>query len=202
MRTPALIAVLFLLGLSACYPGEKQFDGPTASRMHADWLPPHSLRLVQVVDLATREDIEKVIISPSAGLTIYQNLKAADIPEREIHDGSVGSGIVFCCGGDISKDTFVMFYIPEGLQVGPRDIVEVNVGDPLREDNLGSVPNVATQVRQKDGENAGCRWEPENPYLWARVLYCQGMKEEGWVQATKKVGIEALWYRPQQPQND
>ena len=201
MRTPMLVAVLSLIGLSACNLalGEKQFEGQFASRMYADWIPPHSLRLVQVVNLATREYLEKTLSLPD-GPTLYQTLKAAGIPDEEIHDGSVGRGIAFCCEGEISKQTLVMFYIPEGLTVEPGNIVEIKVGEIPHEGNLGTFPNFATRVRQKVDGN-GCRWEPDDPYftLWAKVLYCQGLKEEGWVQATKKVGVEALWYRPPQP---
>lgn len=199
MRISMVTAVLSLVVLSACAtPGEKQFEGQ-GSRMHADWIPPHSLRLVQLVDIGTRAFIENTIILPTENLTIYQNLKAAGISEEEIHDGSVGAGIAHCCGGQISKDTYVIFYIPEGLNVELGDIVEVNVGEPPRKDNLGTFPNFVTRVRQKDGKHAGCGWKPDNPDLWARVLYCQGLREEGWVQATKKVGLEGLWYRPPQP---
>lgn len=201
MRTIKLVAVLSFLGLSACggVPGEKQFEGQVASRLHADWIPPHSLRLVQLVNIGTRAQVENLIILPSENLTAYQNLKAAGIPENEIHDGSLGAGIAYCCGGTISHETLVIFYIPEGLDVNLGDIVEVKVGEPPSKGNLGTFPNFVTRVRQKADENDGCRWIPENPDLWARVLYCQGLEKDGWIQSKSKVALEALWYRPPQP---
>ena len=54
--------------------------------------------------------------------------------------------------------------------------------------------NTATRVRQrKDASNPQCRWVPDNEKLWMRVLYCDWMEAEGWVE---KKGFESTWLKP------
>jgi len=158
----------------------------TTHRIHGSDLEAGSLQLAQVGLLATRKEI---IETPE----VYRLLKAGDIKDSDIQDSSVALARVFCCGGPNERNLAVMFYVPPALNVESMDVVEFVVGRESR--NPGEeVLNMATKVRQKgSAKEQKCRWFPEDPRLWVRVLYCDGMESEGWV---KKGGLYPVWYKP------
>jgi hypothetical protein len=101
---------------------------------------------------------------------------------------------VFCCGGPDQEDHIILFYVPPNLRVAVGDIVELRSGKTLKKGSEKYCPpSTATKVRQtKESGNKKCRWVPDNPKLWRRVLYCDWMKKEGWVQQT---GLFNVWVK-------
>ena len=166
-----LVASFFAFVLAGCAAMQseyKAFEGDEYSRLHADYVPVNSLRLAQVKSLGTRAEMQDARTRDWENLTIYQALIALGIPDEEIRDGSGGFGEVVCCGGPNSEDTFIFFYVPQNMDVGVGDIVEIRAGElPGKSD---AYPNVVTRLRQTLGTAAGCRWLPENPALWLRFL--------------------------------
>jgi hypothetical protein len=185
-----LIASFLAFVLTGCAgPEYKAYEGDVYSRLHADFVLVNSLRLVQVKELGTREEMQ--IVPDQDNTSLYQSLIALGIPDEDLRDGSAGVGEVMCCGGPPSEQTYIVFYVPPNIDVGVGDIVEIRAGElPGKSD---AYPNVVTRLRQKRGTAVGCRWLPENPGLWLRVLYCNGIEDEGWIQ---QGGFIKIWYRP------
>ena len=158
------------------------------SRLHRQHVPEGSLRLAEVVALATRQEIDE-------NKPLYQALRDADIPESEITDGSVGMGRVFCCGGRNELETAIWFYIPRNIDVEINDIVEVWSGKEVRQgDTAPSYPNTVTRIVEKPSYGKQtCRWLPDDPRLWVRVLYCDGLETAGW---TRQSGLYPVWIKP------
>jgi hypothetical protein len=159
------------------------------TRLHPGDNPGGALTLAQVMIRHMRDVIIRTEL-------VYQVLRASGIDEAEIRDGSVAVGIVNCCGGPTEELTAIAFFVPESVSALAGDIVEVRLGRaPEKEGDLGEV-NRARRVVQK-GMKPGdaCRWEPPNPRLWGRVLYCDWMPGEGWVQEGPKATIERAWIR-------
>lgn len=157
------------------------------SRLHRQHVPEGSLRLAEVVALAQRSEIEE-------NGFIYQFLRQADIPDSEITDGSIGMGRVFCCGGRNEYETAIWFYVPKHFNVEKDDIVEIWSGKEVKQgDQAPGSPNTVTRVVEKPtyGKQM-CRWLPDNPSLWVRVLYCDGLEADGWVQQS---GMFPVWIK-------
>jgi len=160
------------------------------------WLPPSgapagALTLAQVMIRVTRDTV--LNSQPLSGV-----LLASGINQSEIRDGSIAAGRVICCGGPTEADTAMVFYVPEALPTEVGDIVEVKLGRvPEKAGDVGTV-NRATRVVQKGtGSGGACRWEPPNPRLWGRVLYCDWMPSEGWVQEGPSPVTYHTWIRKQ-----
>jgi hypothetical protein len=170
--------VCLLLFLTACV---------GTSRLHRQHVPEGSVRLAEVVSLATRNEIDE-------NEYIYEALRNADIPDSEIIDGSIGMGRVFCCGGKNELETAIWFYIPKALDVEISDIVEVWSGREVkRAEQKPPHPNTVTRVVEKPTYGSRlCRWVPEDPRLWVRVLYCDGLEAEGW---TQQGGLYPVWIK-------
>jgi hypothetical protein len=159
-------------------------------RVYPDDVQPGALRLVQVMAVGARTDIVGVKEWDEA-------LLAAGIRDEEIVDGSMAVGRIFCCGGTAERPTRQAFYVPPGTTVALGDVVELRAG---REPAPGARPqvNVATRVVQKEGQGGTCRWEPQDPKLWMRVLYCDWMPAEGWVEL--KTTLQHTWMKlPEKP---
>ena len=157
-------------------------------------VPDDSLRLVEVVALATRQEIV------SNRKEIYDPLLASGIPAEEIVDGSVGVGFVFCCGTHYANTSKNFFFIPKGMQIGPGDIVEIRSGRLRNGANPGAV-NQATQVRQrKDQTDGSCRWDPPEQDS-EQILYCDWMPTEGWTKERQgsAIAFPEVWIKPGQP---
>jgi hypothetical protein len=79
------------------------------------------------------------------------------------------------------------------VNVGKGDFVEVRAGRPSANGDLGWL-NTVTRVRQKGGDpSAVCRWIPPDTRFWSRVLYCEWMPAEGWVE---QQGLFKAWFKP------
>lgn len=123
----------------------------------------------------------------------YRFLLSTGIPEQDIADGRMIVVQLYCCGGKISMDQAIWAYVPPAISVATEDIVAIRMGRvPAAEDP--GVVNTVVAVRQKAVDGGGpCRWEPDNPSLWMRVVHCDGIDQQGWLQRGK---WRKLWYRP------
>jgi len=158
------------------------------SRLHRQHVPEGSLRLAEVVALATRNEIEE-------NEYIYQALRNADIPDSEIIDKSIGMGRVFCCGGRNEYETAIWFYIPKSIDAEIDDIVEVWSGREAKQgDSDPGYSNTVLRIVEKPSYGKRmCRWLPDDHSLLARVLYCDGLEEEGWTQQSAPFPV---WVKP------
>lgn len=145
------------------------------------------LILGQVMGVATRQDF-----TVDASMH-YEFLLSTGIPDAEITDGSIVIVMLYCCGGKISESHSIWAYSPPALGTAMEDFVEVRMGRTPKKPDAGVVNTVAT-VRQKqtDGGDA-CRWLPDEPNLWMRVVECGDMSGSGWLQRGK---ARKLWYKP------
>ena len=54
-------------------------------------------------------------------------------------------------------------------------------------------PNWVTRVLQTAASpTRTCSWQPDNPYLWMRVVYCDWMPEQGW---SRQAGSHPFWVK-------
>jgi len=145
------------------------------------------LRLGQVVHVGTREEI--VDSGPHYQLLLSTGISAADVV-----DGRVIVVRVYCCGGRIEEDQALWVYVPPTITVQEGDFVELRMGRVPADGDPGVV-NAVTAVRQAatQTEVPSCRWDPDNPSLWMRIVYCDGIEQQGWVQ---RKGIRKMWYQP------
>ena len=147
----------------------------TYSTLHAAAVPPHSLRLAEVVYLVLRREIMREPSETWRDL-VYKNLLASGVKDSDIEDGSVAMGRVYCCGGKTEKAFAFFFYVPGDIRVQPGDIVEVRSGPVVRFGEIIAPVNTVTRVLDK----SACRWDPPDPRKLMRVLYCDWMEKEGW----------------------
>lgn len=159
----------------------------TTSRLHPFDAPPGSLRLAEVVGIVPGSQVQ-VQHKP-----LYEVLAASGMSETTIREGAVGAGRAYCCWGPNERENAIFFFVPKGVTLDAGDIVEVRMGRPPGGNDSGTV-NMATIVRQKRGDpNGQCRWDPPRDGLWNKVLYCDWMKDEGWVRHTG--AVYNIWYR-------
>jgi hypothetical protein len=160
---------------------------------HAKQHPEGTRILVMVVESVPRQSI---IASGETGA--LGQLYAAGITDDMLSDGSMAVGIVYCCGGKISKETAVVFYVPDEFRTQLGDVVEVQVGrlaskKERKRGELGSINRAITIRESFQDEQGVCRWDPPNEQLWMRVLYCEWMLGEGW---QRRGGLNPGWFRP------
>jgi hypothetical protein len=141
-------------------------------------------RLGEVMAVATKQEIQSLEAH-------YQNLLASGISDADLNDGSVVEARVYCCGGNIEQSSAPWCYVPPGIEVTVGDIIEIKMGQLPSNQNTGRV-NTVIKVRQHGLSSGSCRWVPDNPALWMRVLYCDWMKEEGWVE---RGGLYSTWLK-------
>ena len=144
-----------------------------------------SLRVGEVWGLATRAEIV------SSGQH-YASLLAAGIQDSDLRDGSLITTRVYCCGGNIEDTSGPWVYIPPDMTVALHDVVEIRMGRAPTKDHPGEV-NTAVSIRSHGIPNDSCRWVPDNPDLWMRVIYCDWMFKEGWVE---RGGLYKTWWKP------
>ena len=156
------------------------------SRLHAQDVPNGSIRLVEVDGIAEREEILSMPL-------VYSSFTEMGITDSEIRDGSLASGRAYCCGGPIES---IWFFVPRPLKVSVGDVVEVWSGAPVkRGDQPTTQPNTAIRIHPKLSSAASqCRWEPEDPRLWLRVLHCDWMENTGWIQQDS--ALYPIWVNP------
>lgn len=155
-------------------------------RIQTDFLPEGSLRMAQVTHIGTQKQV--VEFKP-----LYDALLASGIKDSEIKDGTVAWARVFCCGNPLEAEQEIMLYVPPQLGVSQGDIVEVKSGRPPVKGDSGRL-NTVMRIRQEFGKGvASCNWIPPDPRLWARVIYCDWMPSEGWVE---QGGINSAWFKP------
>jgi hypothetical protein len=145
------------------------------------------LRLGQAVAVATRSEIV-------ASGSHYQFLLGTGIGDADLGDGRLTVVRVYCCGGRIEEEQSVWAYVPPGISVEAGDFVELQMGRVPGRDDPGVV-NKVTAVRQKNLQDGSgpCRWEPDNPSLWMRIVYCDGIDRNGWVE---RKGTRKMWFKP------
>ena len=184
----AMLALLLLALLTSCSIPPNTPIFASTSRFHAQNVPDGSLRAGEVVHVGTREQVV-------TGGWAYDVLLAARIPDSEITDGSVVIVRVFCCGGDIEEATFLNVYVPPDKKASAGDIVEIWSGQMLeKEEPLGPFPNTVTRVLERGSSTQGaCRWSPDKPGLHGRVIFCDWMPSEGWIQ---QEGLYPVWINP------
>ena len=157
------------------------------SRLHAESVPPGSLRLAQVAYIVPRAEIVADKFS-------VQSLRDSGISEAEIQDGSLVVGRVECCGGRNEKATAAIFYVPKEIKVEVGDLVEIRTGSAGNIPNPTGPVNTLTRIREANGnQNSQCRWDPPQPNLWGRILYCDWMQAEGWT--LEKDGFAKYWLK-------
>ena len=179
-RCLALVALFALPLLHGC-------AGP--SRLYPNGAPENSLRLVEVLVLASKSAVQN-------NRYMREPLAAAGIQGAETRDGSIGGGRVYCCGGKMDEAYFHYFFIPDGVKVEVGDIVEIR-GGSLPKEGKSSVNTAVRVVQKKDDAAGSCRWEPpDKPY--GRVLYCDWMPQQGWVKYTGSL-FEDTWVKPAAP---
>jgi len=145
-------------------------------------------QVTEIMEIASKEQI--IFNKP-----LYDPLIQADISESDIQNGTVAVGRVYCCGGEgtVEYQVTAVVYVPSNITVNRGDILEFVVGagsDAPKHEQI----NRAVKVRHEDGiASRECRWEPENPRLWMRVIYCPWMEQEGW---KKGGGLSPVWYKP------
>jgi hypothetical protein len=145
-----------------------------------------TLRLAQVMQTATREEILKLTAQ-------RQHLLDSGLKDSDFQDGSLAMGRVYCCHPSTDEGTAIWFYVPPDAPVKPGDIVVVRMGRESNKKDPGTV-NKLLEVRQKqDATESHCSWDPPNDRLWRRVLYCDWMPVEGW---TLKNGSHKTWLKP------
>jgi hypothetical protein len=157
------------------------------SRLHAESVPPGSLRLAQVAYVVPRAEI-------LAQDFAVRSLQASGINESDIHDGSITVGRVECCGGRNEKATAALFYVPKDIKVEVGDVVEIRSGSAGNVENPSGPVNMLTRIREKHGDHdRQCRWDPPETNLWMRILYCDWMQAEGWT--LEKDGFAKYWIK-------
>jgi hypothetical protein len=174
-----LVAIVFIALISGCASKHK-IHGTLGGE-------PGAHKVTQVMSLAPKEEIRNQS-------HISDRLVSAGVDLASIKNGSVVAGRIYCCGGagtpEIVNSVFV--YIPQNLNVKEGDILEFVEGQGP-EGKGKSQLNVAVKVRHESGSGSGtCKWVPENPNLWLRVLYCSWMDDEGWIEGGS---LTPEWYK-------
>lgn len=167
--SPLIRSMCFVLFITASGCATKlKMHGLTAGE-------PGAHKVTEIMNLFSEEEIRSLSY-------ISDPLVSAGVDLASIRDGSVVAGRVHCCGGAGTAETenSVFVYVPQKLNVKQGDILEFVEGHGP-EGKGKSQLNVAVKVRHKDGIGSGiCKWVPENPNLWRRVLHCAWMGREGW----------------------
>jgi hypothetical protein len=181
-----LSVFVFALIMSGCA------SGPPA--LMAAHTPEGALYLAEVTGLPEGEISRNDVLKNKA---VVQWLLSSGIPDRDITDGSIQRGRIFCCGGPNEGGGVTFFFKPAAMQVNPGDIVEIRAGSAaVSNDATSNRVNIATRkIMSYEDRNADktCWWDPENPALWQRVLYCNWMLSEGWIQGD--TFLKSPWYK-------
>ena len=139
-----------------------------------------SLRVAQVVTLATREEI----LALGSNLEI---LLASGLKDSDLVDGSVAAGRVNCCHQKSEESSSIWFYVPPDIKVQDGDLAVVRMGRKASKRDPGEI-NVAVEIRESaDVAESRCIWDPPMSGCGCESVYCDWMPAEGWT-----AGIRAL----------
>jgi hypothetical protein len=162
--------------------------------------PDHAgaLRVTEIMDLVSGKEFSEEFFQVTKDNSGFSDMN--------IRQGAMAAGRMYCCGGPNEMTNIAMIFVPQEVSVNLGDIVEVKMGKAPERGKPGIV-NIATRVREKhdgkylpkwgssdNGASSSCRWIPERPNLWGRILYCDWMKEEGWIEYD---GFWETWMKPQ-----
>jgi hypothetical protein len=117
------------------------------------------------------------------------------ISDTAVRSGALAIGRVYCCGSSNEIDNVLAIFVSVEVAVDLGDVIEVRMGREPEGQKPGVI-NTATRVREEIGEpgppqrgsgergwpGAACKWIPEKPTYWNRVLHCSWMEAEGWVE--------------------
>jgi hypothetical protein len=160
--------------------------GPPA--LMAAHTPPGALYLAEVTGVPEGMITRNNIVNDTR---VYQWLLSSGIADEDIVDGSLERGRIYCCGGPNDGGGATFFYKPPEISVNPGDIIEIRAGSKVvSKHSAQNRINIATRrilTYEERKTDTLCRWNPDNPALWQRVLYCDWMLSEGWIQ-------EDRWY--------
>ena len=177
-RQAAVLVLMTCLAYTVSNAGTSRLYPPSKDQAGA-------LRLAQVMQTATREEILKLT-------TQREHLLASGLQDSDFKDGSLAMGRVYCCHPSTDEGTAIWFYVPPDKPVNPGDIVEVRMGREASKKDPGKI-NALVQIRQKkDAAESHCSWDPPKDFLWRRVLYCDWMPAEGW---TLTKGSHNTWLK-------
>ena len=177
-RRPAVLVLMMGLTCAVANAGNSKLYPPSKDEAG-------TLRLAQVMQTATREEILKLT-------TQREHLLASGLQDSDFKDGSLAMGRVYCCHPSTEEGTAMWFYVPPDKPVSPGDIVEVRMGHESSKKDPGKV-NMLVEIRQKkDAAESHCSWDPPKEFLWRRVLYCDWMPAEGW---TLTKGAYSTWLK-------
>lgn len=171
------VCIVLVVSLSGCASTHK-IQGTVGGK-------PGSHKVTEVIYVASREEILKFV---------SEQLDSAGVDLKSIENGDVVIGRIYCCGGTgtVETENNVFVYVPHDLQVKYADILEFVEGQGATGKGLLQL-NVAVRVRHESGIGSNsCKWLPEKPNLWFRVLYCPWMENEGWVEGS---GLSPEWYK-------
>jgi len=177
-----VVIVLSAFAVASC--------GTSTYQMHAFHLPATSHRTGEVVAIGGHDEIVQL---PAE----YQKvLVASGLNPDAMPDGSIAFAIVYCCGGPTEKSDAFFFHVAPPMNVEVGDFAEVEMGRTGDHGDPGTVNTLVSVRQKKDATTQVCRWDPPDPNLWERIIYCDWMAQEGGV---KQSGIYKTWYKPPGP---
>ncbi|TCJ12838.1 hypothetical protein EZJ19_11405 [Parasulfuritortus cantonensis] len=159
--------------------------------------PPGTLRLMQVRAIADKDALAAddayarlirssfQFISPfwkadEERQGIFAELHGAGLSDADLAQGAVAIGNVYCCGGPYEFIYRVFAYLPATVEVHEYDTVEVRLGREPGKAGAAEANRVTRRVHRYKQPPYNCAWQPDNPQYWTRILYCDGLKEDGW----------------------
>jgi hypothetical protein len=150
------------------------------------------LRAAAVMDVSTANDFKEY-------KELHDTYAAAGVDESQMVDGAAVIARRQCCRPDLQNSGVSVLYNAQRLQIKVGDFVEFRIGGFNTKDHSNEL-NVVTRVLQHGEPSDGqCWWEPRDPSLWRRVVYCEWMQKEGWVREDS-MG-DPGWYKPVAPQS-
>lgn len=160
--------------------------GCAATNLYSNDVPPGSLRLIQVMAVDSRMEMAR-------DEDFRRQFARTGLPVAQLQDGEAVVGRIYCCGGTAEYPDRQFAFVPPSLEIEPLDIVELRVGTPPQGDSVAKVNWVTRIVQKHDAAQRQCRWVPSDPGLWMRVLYCDWMRREGWIEQTSP---HHTWLKP------
>jgi len=157
------VAILFAMLVLGCASLLPRFEATMPAGTHF---------LGEVIYVASRAEII------STG--VHQAFLERGVSDADIDDGSAGTVRINCCGGPDEDRNSRVFYVPPGQRIEIGDIVDIQYGSITAPSGVRRVSTLV-DTRQKAGQShQTCRWIPDCASCWSRVIYCDGLEDEGW----------------------